>query len=47
MLRLSIAVHKSLGFRETGRMHAVGRKFDKWLDTVYMERALGDGDGAI
>jgi L-amino acid N-acyltransferase YncA len=21
-----------------------GRKFDKWLDTVYMQRALGDGD---
>ena len=43
----SIAVHKSLGFRETGRMHAVGRKFDKWLDTVYMQRALGDGDGEV
>ncbi len=41
----SIAVHKSLGFRETGRMTSVGRKFNKWLDTVYMQRALGDGDG--
>lgn len=41
----SIAVHKSLGFRETGRMNSVGRKFDKWLDTVYMQRALGEGDG--
>ncbi len=41
----SIAVHASLGFRETGRMKAVGRKFDKWLDTVYMQLALGDGDG--
>lgn len=41
----SIAVHKSQGFREVGRMKSVGRKFDKWLDTVYMQRALGDGDG--
>ena len=41
----SIAVHKSLGFRETGRMNAVGRKFEKWLDTVYMQLALGEGDG--
>jgi L-amino acid N-acyltransferase YncA len=40
----SVALHKSQGFRETGRMTAVGRKFDKWLDTVYMQRALGDGD---
>ncbi len=43
----SIAVHKSLGFREVGRMKAVGRKFDKWLDTVYMQRALGEGDGPV
>ena len=43
----SIAVHKSLGFRETGRMNAVGRKFEKWLDTVYMQRALGEGDAEI
>ncbi len=41
----SIEVHASLGFRETGRMKAVGRKFDQWLDTVYMQRALGQGDG--
>ena len=43
----SIAVHKSLGFREMGRMKAVGRKFDVWLDTIYMQRALGAGDGEI
>ena len=43
----SIAVHKSLGFREAGRMKSVGRKFDKWLDTVYMQRALGEGDGPV
>jgi L-amino acid N-acyltransferase YncA len=43
----SVAVHASLGFHETGRMKAVGRKFDMWLDTVYMQRALGEGDGPV
>lgn len=41
----SIALHASLGFRHTGRMRSVGRKFGRWLDTVYMQIALGAGDG--
>lgn len=40
----SIALHRSVGFVEAGRMRAVGRKFDRWLDTVYMQRSLGSGD---
>lgn len=40
----SIALHARLGFVHSGRLHAVGRKFGKWLDTVYMQRALGPGD---
>ena len=36
----SIAVHRACGFREAGRMTAVGFKFGQWLDTVYMQRAL-------
>jgi len=40
----SVALHRSLGFVEAGRMRAVGRKFGRWLDTVYMQRALGPGD---
>ena len=40
----SIAVHKKLGFTHAGRMKSVGRKKGKWLDTVYMQVALGDGD---
>jgi phosphinothricin acetyltransferase len=40
----SVALHRSLGFREAGRMEKVGRKFDRWLDTVYMQRALGNGE---
>ena len=40
----SIALHARLGFRPTGRMHSVGRKFGRWLDTVYLQIALGAGD---
>ena len=40
----SLALHKSLGFNEAGRMKAVGRKFGRWLDTVYLQKALGAGD---
>jgi phosphinothricin acetyltransferase len=40
----SVALHTSLGFRHAGRMRSVGRKFGRWLDTVYMQIALGAGD---
>jgi phosphinothricin acetyltransferase len=50
----SIGVHARLGFRQTGIMHAAGRKFGRWLDVVIMQRSLGsgdtttpDGDGAV
>jgi phosphinothricin acetyltransferase len=40
----SVALHVKAGFIEAGRMHAVGRKFGRWLDTVYLQRSLGVGD---
>lgn len=40
----SVALHESLGFRHAGRMQSVGRKFGRWLDTVYLQIALGAGD---
>jgi len=43
----SIGVHASLGFRHTGVLHASGIKFGRWLDVVYMQRALGRGDTDI
>ncbi len=39
----SIALHASCGFREVGRLHAAGWKHGRWLDNVYMQRALGAG----
>jgi L-amino acid N-acyltransferase YncA len=42
----SIALHAEAGFEQTGRMRSVGRKFGRWLDTVYMQRQLDVGDAA-
>ena len=39
----SIALHAAAGFRQTGTLEAVGRKHDRWLDIVLMQRALGRG----
>jgi phosphinothricin acetyltransferase len=40
----SIGLHLSLGFRQVGVLKAAGLKFGRWVDVVYMQRALGDGD---
>ena len=42
----SVRLHAACGFEEAGRMRAVGRKHGQWLDTYYMQRALGPGDAA-
>jgi phosphinothricin acetyltransferase len=39
----SVAVHRAAGFRTVGTFEGVGHKFGRWLDTVLMQRALGDG----
>lgn len=36
----SVALHQALGFREVGRAEAIGFKFGRWLDVVYMQRRL-------
>jgi phosphinothricin acetyltransferase len=41
----SIALHRRFGFALAGTLRAVGYKFDRWVDTPIMQRALGtDGD---
>jgi L-amino acid N-acyltransferase YncA len=40
----SIGVHRRLGFEHVGVMKSAGWKFDRWLDVVVMQRALGVGD---
>ena len=34
----SVALHSKAGFVEAGRMRSVGRKFGRWLDTLYMQK---------
>ncbi len=36
----SIRMHAKLGFTEGGVLREVGRKFDRWLDLVFMQRRL-------
>jgi phosphinothricin acetyltransferase len=37
----SIKLHAEAGFTEVGRLPEVGRKFDRWLDLVFMQLTLG------
>ncbi|MBL8330519.1 MAG: N-acetyltransferase [Rubrivivax sp.] len=39
----SIGVHRSLGFEHGGVLRDAGWKFDRWLDVVIMQKALGQG----
>ena len=39
----SIGLHNRAGFQLIGTHPNVGFKFGRWLDTVMMQRALGDG----
>ena len=36
----SIALHRSFGFREVGRLESVGLKHGRWHDTLLMQRSL-------
>lgn len=38
----SIGLHEALGFRRVGVLRNVGFKFGRWVDTVLMQRPLGE-----
>jgi len=38
----SMALHRSLGFESIGVFRAVGRKFGRWHDVAWLQRALRD-----
>jgi len=40
----SIALHAAVGFRLIGTLQSVGFKHGRWLDTVLMQRPLGNAD---
>lgn len=39
----SIGLHKAMGFSPVGVVHSCGWKFERWLDIVMMECAIGHG----
>ena len=41
----SIKLHESLGFVRAGLLRSTGFKFGRWVDSVYMQLPLGQGDG--
>ncbi|MCD9026968.1 N-acetyltransferase family protein [Luteimonas sp. BDR2-5] len=42
----SVRLHERLGFTTIGIFPGLGRKHGRWLDTLQMQRALGDGAGS-
>jgi phosphinothricin acetyltransferase len=41
----SIRLHEKHGFRHAGQLKSVGFKFGRWIDSVIMQRGIGEGDG--
>jgi phosphinothricin acetyltransferase len=36
----SIGLHRKMGFEKVAHLREVGRKFDRWLDVVFMQKML-------
>ncbi|MGM3161369.1 GNAT family N-acetyltransferase [Dickeya undicola] len=43
----SLQLHLSLGFEQIGTLRSVGMKHGRWVDTVLLQRALGEGDASL
>jgi phosphinothricin acetyltransferase len=43
----SIGLHAACGFVRTGLLPSVGFKFGRWVDTVFMQKTLGEGDRSL
>ena len=43
----SINLHAELGFQTMGTLTSIGVKFGRWVDSVIMQRPLGDGDRTL
>lgn len=43
----SVNLHKRLGFSVAGQLKSTGFKFGDWVDTIFMQRALGEGDETL
>ena len=45
--RSSIGLHEAFGFVRVGLLTSVGFKFGRWVDSVLMQRGLGQGDATF
>ena len=43
----SIWLHERAGFEPSGTLRSVGFKLGRWVDSVLMERPLGEGDATL
>ncbi len=43
----SIGLHAACGFARTGLLPSVGCKFGRWVDSVLMQNALGEGERTL
>lgn len=43
----SIGLHRSLGFEHAGLGRSFGFKLGRWVDIVWMQKALNGGDGSL
>ena len=43
----SLALHHAVGFSNIGTLRSAGFKHGRWLDTVIMQRTLGQGDATL
>lgn len=43
----SIRLHEKHGFRRAGELKSIGFKFGRWVDSVIMQRDIGEGDGTL
>ena len=43
----SINLHAKHGFQQVGEIRSVGFKFGRWVNSVIMQRPLGDGDDTL
>ena len=41
--RQSIEFHEKMGFTHVGKVQDIGYKFDRWMDQIILQRALGPG----
>lgn len=43
----SIELHRACGFAPAGTLRSVGFKFGRWVDSVLMQRGLGESDRSV